>query len=605
MVSSAPLKHFRILYSAIFIAAVIPREYDDFSEEFRASNGSAVGANSFYYQTFETCSFRNKYFYNGFVKDSLFRDVSFRNMYFHYARFENVTFENVRFEWTEDWYMRAEFVNCRFINTMFVGANFKHSSFHRCRFEGGMKYDCSDTRMTRHQGNLHTFVDFQMHDTVFSHVQWFDTLWYRGEAYNVTFAYNRWTRFEMFETKFHSYYHTRVPCKGVTFGDFVYHWEYINESYCYAEVYHYGIDSNFEFDEKFYLGEENDAWHPSVRFYNCRFEYFQFRRTQMRAVEWFTTDFYNGTFHGESCGYFHDQHFAKCQFSYTEFYNFYFRGFAYFTACYFERFKFSEMTGDRMYFYGSQYSNVHMHFDNSYYIYFDYGHWKHGSIKGSYTFLRFENMVHRSFRWEVDRVNKFEYCHLYYDNFTIVTTNVNMFSNLCSTAGHYQKKELQRQFCYGHPYYHQCMHYKPYFRHYYSHDEKFTCDVKTFTWWWHWGLSYPRDYVQSYYSRPYFPQSHDRYHAWSYNEINYPSHDDRFYVGNCYDRMYEVNDQPSMVMREVDFQCHGEFVDMKPSYHFYYDGVYTSEYYWDYYWKVGGAFDRKYYWFDSFFRCFQ
>ena len=108
MVSSAPLKHFRILYSAIFIAAVIPREYEDFSEEFRASNGSAVGANSFYYQTFETCSFRNKYFYNGFVKDSLFRDVSFRNMYFHYARFENVTFENVRFEWTEDWYMRAE-----------------------------------------------------------------------------------------------------------------------------------------------------------------------------------------------------------------------------------------------------------------------------------------------------------------------------------------------------------------------------------------------------------------------------------------------------------------------------------------------------------------
>ena len=641
----------RVLLSSTFLAAVIPRNfreenyedfryYEDFSED---EKFKVAGKYKFYDQYFVGKTFENKYFFNGFVKDSYFKDVHFKNIYFQYARFENVTFENVKFEWTEDWFKRAEFVNCRFVNTVFAGARFKHSFFHRCYFEGGKTYDVRGQTDTDRR---YTFHRFYLYDTVFSHVHFFDTYWYRGEAYKTTFMYNRFKRFEAFETKFYSYYPTKVHCKEVKHRDFVYDWKYFSARECYAYVYRYDVDYYFDFDDKFYRGVGNDTkWYPSVKFYNCKFDYFKFNKTQMRAVEWMFTDFYSGTFHGDDYdnSYFYDQHFARCYFRDTDFRKFDFRGFTYFTGCRFDRFYFREMKGDRVYFYGSHYYHFYMHFTDSRFMYFDYGRWEHGYIKGRYDFFRFENMVHKYFTWDVERADEFEYCHVYYDNFKIVRRNVGEFRSVCDDEYHH-KKELKRQFCYDYPYYYQCMHFRPYYRHYYSYDE-FTCDKKTFTWWWHWDWYYPKyddkkyydkkfhDYGKFYeYDKPYYydrayyydegfdydrRRYDDRYNYYekrdksyypkSYDRFFYPSYD-VFYFKRCYDRMYERYDQPKVVMREVDFTEPEEyFFGMPSTYKFYYDGVYhpyDSRYFWEYYWKVEHAFERKYYWFESFYRCF-
>lgn len=576
------------------------------------------------------------------MRDSHFKDVTFRNMYFHYARFENVIFENVEFDWTEDWYMRAEFVNCRFINTKFSKARFWHSFFHRCRFEGGMRHT-DDHEYREHR---YTFFDFYMYDTVFSHVDWFDTYWHRGEAYNTTFMYNKWTKFEMFETKFHSYYRTKVPCREVKHGDFVYHWEYFDEHRCHAYVYRYAMDKHFDFDDKFYHGVGDDSrWYPSVKFYNCRFERFKFRRTQMRAVEWIYTKFYKGSFDGDNYGYFHDHHFARCHFRDIDFYRFDFRGFAYFTACHFDKFKFYEMTGHRIYFYGSYYYHFYMHFNRSDFMYFDYGHWEHGYFRGHYDFFRFENMVFRYIDWEVDRVDKFEHCRVYYEHFKIAAPNVGEFKSICGDKYNHEKKH-RMQFCYDYPHYYQCMHYRPFYRHFYTYDE-FTCDTKTFTWWWYWGWYFPKDYDRYHYDKPYHldrPEHYDgayyydrsyfyessfnydrphyderddhyrrrdrSYYPRSYDKFYYPTFD-FFSLKHCYHKMYECYDQPEVVMRDVDFKEKSsseerrKFLGMPSTYKFYYDGVYEPKDFWKYYWTMEHAFEKKYYWFERFFRCFK
>ena len=570
------------------LAAVIPKAYMDFSEVFGVDSGY-----QFSDYTFERRRFENKFLCNSFVRNSNFRDVSFRNMYFQDTRFENVTFENVIFEWTEDWYVRAKFVKCIFVNTVFVGAHFRHTSFEHCHFEGGVRCNGADQM---YEERLYTFYNVYMYDTDFSHVDWFDTFWYRVQAYNTTFKYNRWRKFEVFETSFFSYYPTKVPCWEIMYGDFVYDWEYFSEEKCYAYLYRYAVDYYFDFDEHFYRGVGNGTWwYPSVRFYNCRFDYFTFRRTQMRAVEWIYTDFYNGTFYGDYNEYFYDHHFARCRFTDIDFTGIYFRGFTFFTGCHFNRCYFKGMTGDRVYFYGSYYYHFYMHFITSRFMYFDHGHWEHGYIRGCYDFFRFENMMYTHFRWEVDRADKFEYCHVYYDHFTIATTNVGEFTNICNYQ-HYHKRELQRQFCFDYPYYYQCMHFK--LRHYDRLYHK--CDLEN-----------DRSYYDSFY-QSHGPYTYDMSH--DYDKLDHYDRTGRFYQPSydvvygrgCHDRMFESDTRTAVVMRNVDFQLIGEyFFNMPSTYRFYYDGVYESRYFWDYYWKIRETFEREYYCFDSFFRYFQ
>ena len=586
------------LFFSISIAAVMPEKYEDFHEDFGYDENNERFY-SYEYRRFEDRRFEDKYFYNRYVKHSYFKNVYFRNMHFHYVRFENVTFEDVTFEWTKEWYTRAEFVNCRFINTMWVRPHFRHSYFHRSRFEGGLRY--SDAEL-RYRDYFHTFVDFHFYDTIFCHVDWFDTFFYRGEAYNVTFNHNKWTRFELFETRFYSYYRMRVACRDIRYGDYVDDFRYFDDDHCYAYVYRYGADREFEFDDKFYDRDYYYSWEPSVKFYNCRFDFFKFRRHRFRAVEWFSTYFYNGTFYGEDrdYGYFHDMHFARCRFSYTDFYKHYFHGFMYFTGCYFDHFYFRETYADRFYFHGSHFYYYYMHFYSSRYMYFDHSFWEYGYIRGRYDFFRFEHALFRYFKWEADRVDKFEYCHTYFDNFKIADANIGSYKSICD-AEHHRYKERFYRFCFDYPYYHQCMHYRPYWRFYYCHDEYHRCDWDTKTWWWRWDWHYPRHYYQSFFEFEKYDYSYEHHYDY-YDKSFYGRYDFyRFDARHCYRRMDRFYDEPQLVMQEVDFyRPEGSFLGMDYNYRYYYDGLYKFD---DFYYRYGRAFDKKYYWFERYFRC--